>query len=156
MTIAVYRLIKAKHLDSAFNGAASKRFGGRWNLKGHACVYCAGSASLAFLEVLVHTLNARQLKNYQLYQALLHANEIKSINAEGISTNWRDAPSPYTVQSIGSKWLQSQSTLALRIPSAVIPIDHNILINPAHRDFGKVKFTRVSFALDPRMGLIGT
>ncbi|WP_144431164.1 RES family NAD+ phosphorylase, partial [Pseudomonas syringae pv. coryli] len=51
--IAVYRLVKRKWLAQAFDGEGAKLYGGRWNSKGNACVYCAGSESLALLEVLV-------------------------------------------------------------------------------------------------------
>ncbi|MCF6263378.1 MAG: RES domain-containing protein [Xanthomonadales bacterium] len=155
MTTTIYRLIKSKHLDQSFDGSAAKRLGGRWNHKGQACVYCAGTAALSFLEVLVHILNARQLKNYVLYQAAINTADIQTLNTKSLPARWRDVPAPHAIRSVGTEWLQSQSSLALRTPSAVIPVDHNYLINPNHHEFKRIQFKQVEFDLDPRMGLIG-
>ncbi|NYS41243.1 RES family NAD+ phosphorylase, partial [Pseudomonas syringae pv. actinidiae] len=66
--IAVYRLVKRKWLAQAFDGEGAKLYGGRWNSKGNACVYCAGSESLALLEILVHLNNSGVARHYAMLE----------------------------------------------------------------------------------------
>ena len=56
--ITVYRIVKTKWAETAFDGEGARLFGGRWNSKGQSCVYLAGSESLAILEILVHLDNS--------------------------------------------------------------------------------------------------
>jgi RES domain-containing protein len=66
MTRAAWRIVKPRHTATAFTGEGSRRFGGRWNSKGTAVVYTAGSAALAALEVLVHLDAHDVLQSWQL------------------------------------------------------------------------------------------
>lgn len=53
---------------------------------------------------------------------------------------------------IGDDWLQAGSQLALRIPSALIPEESNILLNPLHPDFSKIIISAPrDFSFDPRL-----
>lgn len=54
-----------------------------------------------------------------------------------------DEPMPYEprVQAVGDQWVESASSLALRVPAAVLPMRHNVLVDPAHARFGEVKLT---------------
>ena len=49
-----WRIVQAHVADRAFSGEGARRYGGRWNSKGHAVVYTSGSISLAILEILAH------------------------------------------------------------------------------------------------------
>ena len=49
-----WRIVQTHVADHAFSGEGARRYGGRWNSKGHAVVYTSGSISLAILEILVH------------------------------------------------------------------------------------------------------
>ena len=66
MSIAAWRIFKPKHAAMAFTGEGARQFGGRWNSKGTAIVYTAGSAALAALEMLVHIASHELLEAYQL------------------------------------------------------------------------------------------
>ena len=53
---------------------------------------------------------------------------------------------------IGDEFLRSSSHLLLRVPSVIIPEEYNILINPLHKDFNKVKIkTSYPFHFDVRL-----
>ncbi len=66
MTVTAWRIFKPKHAAAAFTGEGARLYGGRWNSKGTAVVYAAGSAALAALELLVHLAPQRMLELYQL------------------------------------------------------------------------------------------
>jgi RES domain-containing protein len=40
--------------------------------------------------------------------------------------------------SLGGSWLELDESAVLKVPSVVIPEEHNYLINPAHPDFEKI------------------
>ena len=39
----------------------------------------------------------------------------------------------------GDEWIQLRSSLALFVPSAVLPAERNILVNPAHAEFSNIR-----------------
>jgi RES domain-containing protein len=39
----------------------------------------------------------------------------------------------------GDAWLEKAETAVLRVPSVVFDVERNVLINPAHADFRKIK-----------------
>jgi RES domain-containing protein len=69
-----------------------------------------------------------------------------------LPNNWNAKPPISETARIGDDWVLSQSSLALRVPSAVTNGEHNVLINPAHPRFSEVLFQVVGPAdLDPRI-----
>ena len=56
-------------------------------------------------------------------------------------------------QEMGMNWLVGSSSLALLVPSYIVPLENNILINPAHPDYVKIKLTieKNPFFFDPRL-----
>ena len=67
--------------------------------------------------------------------------------------SWRQFPHSPATQDIGAAWARAKRSVALRVPSAVVPGEFNYLINPAHADFSQVKVGKaVSFTFDPRLG----
>ena len=65
---------------------------------------------------------------------------------------WRDYPAPSRLAKIGSDWVVSNETLLLRVPSAIVKDEFNILLNPAHGDMKRVKIANVEkYKLDERL-----
>ena len=61
---------------------------------------------------------------------------------------------PATSASIlaGDMWQQSMSSLALKVPSVIVPNQHNVLIKPAHPKFARIVFkTPIAHPLDKRL-----
>lgn len=55
-------------------------------------------------------------------------------------------------QAMGNHWLDEAKGLALRVPSAVIPEEHNYLLNPAHPNFDQIEIGPAEpFAFDSRL-----
>lgn len=52
----------------------------------------------------------------------------------------------------GDRWVEEGRSLALRVPSVVLPMSYNYLINPNHPDFGSAIVTaHGAFAYDERI-----
>ena len=57
-----------------------------------------------------------------------------------------------SLRRFGDAWIDAEQTVALALPSAAVRGEWNILLNPTHRDFEKVKFGEPEpFNFDPRM-----
>ncbi|EWH10419.1 RES domain-containing protein [Catenovulum agarivorans DS-2] len=128
--IAIYRIVKKKWAASAFDGEGARLFGGRWNNKGKACIYAASSESLALLEILVHLESDAILNSYTLLKSKLPTTEIMTLGT--LPKNWQAEPAPAQTAVIGDQWLKSGKSLALQVPSVIVPREYNYLINPLH------------------------
>lgn len=151
--VHAYRLIKRKYQDSAFDGEGARLFGGRWNSPGKACVYLASSESLALLETMVHLNDHRLLRHYVLLRVSLPGDSVLRLGESSLPNNWREMPPPAETADLGDGWLESARSLALTLPSVVVPREANYLLNPAHADFQRTVSTaeRLLFAPDPRL-----
>jgi RES domain-containing protein len=69
-----------------------------------------------------------------------------------VPESWRETPYSTASQAFGAEWVQAQRSVALRVPSVVVPGEFNYLLNPAHPQFGKVKAGKPEpFAFDLRL-----
>jgi RES domain-containing protein len=62
-----------------------------------------------------------------------------SVSVENLPGNWRSFPAPTQLQSFGDRFIDSQEAAVLRVPSTVVPLESNYLLNPAHPDFGQIR-----------------
>lgn len=126
--IAGYRIVAPRWEASAFSGDGAAKYGGRWNSPGRRVVYVAGSRALAALEMLVHlTAPGSRAKPYLIFEVLFPAASLVAAATTG--------PSIET----GNAWLQTGRSLALRIPSVIIPEESNFALNPAHADIERIR-----------------
>lgn len=148
-----WRICRSKFVDSAFQGTGAERVGGRWNRRGSKLIYASENLSLATLELFVHVSPKLLPPDLVAIRAELPKGFSKTeIEISSLPKNWRDYPAPVKLQQIGTDWTNSNSTLALIVPSAVNPIDRNILLNPAHPEMRKVAIgSPARFVFDPRM-----
>ncbi len=150
--IRAWRLIKAEHADDAFDGEGASRGGGRCNSKGVRVVYTSGSLSLATLEVMVHNHFFSALKNYVCIPIDFDSSLSRSITLEDLPDNWKADPIPQSVKEVGDRWIKNQDSVILKVPSVIIPVEYNYLINPSHPDFEKVVIhLPQKFAFDSRL-----
>lgn len=151
--LTAYRLIKSEYTDSPLSPEGAKKFGGRWNSKGTPLVYMGTSASLVTLEVLVHLHHEEAMATYFLCTAELPENLVQGLPQSDLPPDWKDDPSPASTAAIGDQWVERGEALALLVPSSIIPIENNILINPSHPAFPDfAKSIRITpFEIDERL-----
>ena len=148
-----FRIFKTKHTDAWFDGEGSYLYGGRWNSRGTRLLYTSEALSLAALEMLVH-LNSRHLLAYYSFATVGFSEslvlDIK--NLVDLPRKWHNSPPPIAVQKIGDEWADSKASLILKVPSSVIPLESNYLINVLHSDFPTLKLGKaMSFSFDERL-----
>lgn len=134
----VWRIVTARYAESAFSGEGARLYSGRWNRKGVAVVYTAGSQSLAMLEMLVQDqpLRARYV---MIPASLPESLAIERIVPGQLPEGWREGPARQELQALGSNWIRRQTSAVLAVPSAVIPDETNYLLNPTHPDFAAIE-----------------
>jgi RES domain-containing protein len=153
LIVSIWRISKRKYAATAFNGEGAKRFGGRWNSKGKSVVYTSAILSLAALETFVHM----EIEDAGNMFAYIRADipedlQIDRINISKLPSNWRNIPAPPSLAAIGDEWFDASNTAVLAVPSAVIPVENNYLINSLHPDFSRIQISEPQpFELDPRM-----
>jgi RES domain-containing protein len=147
-----FRLVKRKHERHAWDGEGARLFGGRWNSPGVALVYASESAALAALELLVHLGSESILEAYALCGAEFPESIVEELPPRALPRDWRAHPPPARLRELGDGWAREARSALLRVPSAVVPTEHNYLLNPAHRDFRRVlRSAPRPFGIDPRL-----
>ncbi|MGD8540066.1 MAG: RES family NAD+ phosphorylase [Candidatus Aminicenantes bacterium] len=148
----VYRIAKKKHIRD-FSGIGARLYGGRWNRKGIGIVYTSESRALSLVEFLVN-VPFSILPNKLCIATVEIDNQIHpiEISPDDLPKNWYKFPASSELAEIGSKWAVSNESLALRVPSAVVPHEFNTLINPSHPDMKHVAIADVEeFEMDKRL-----
>lgn len=135
----LWRLTRAAFVDQALSGQWARKHGGRWNSKGVAVVYASESLELALLEALVHL--DPDLVPKDLYQLCFEVDDALIAEVRSPLPKGWNQPPPYRsgVQAIGDRWVQENSSVGLKIPASVLPNRYNLLLNPAHSDFIKLR-----------------
>ena len=145
--ITSWRLCNAGYAGLSGEGAA--RSGGRWNHKLLPVVYSAECLPLATLEAFVHLHNR---PDNQVYVRMIFSERIvqRIEDLSELPTNWK-ADTDAT-RKLGSDWLRDRVSAVLSVPSAVVPLSRNFLINPNHGDFGSIACSSpVRYDFDDRL-----
>ena len=152
MTRVGWRIVPADQAQSAFEGEGARRFGGRWNSPGVAVVYASENKALAALEVRVHIDTTRKIKLYRCFSFEFDASLLRELPESSLPKNWRMEPPPPAIQQIGDEWVKSGQSAILAVPSVIIPEEKNLLLNPKHPEFRKIKIHKpTKFAFDVRL-----
>lgn len=147
-----FRLVQAKWAGSAMNGVGARLAGGRWNSPGLPAVYLAGSRALAALEVAVHAPREVLALEWRVIVVEVPESMIQSVEKRRLPGDWRNLPSSPGARRFGDAWLRGHGALALKLPSAVIPEEPVLLINPLHHDAAKIKVSKPAvFHFDSRL-----
>jgi len=116
-------------------------------------VYTSETRSLATIEFLVHV--SLPYVPTELSIATIEVPD-EFIPEESLSSslpgNWRTSPPPLELADFGTEWARSKASLTLRVPSAVVTREYNILINPLHHDAGRVVVVEAEvYRIDERL-----
>ena len=147
-----YRIVRSKYAHD-LSGYGAELWGGRWNFVGRPVLYASSHASLALLEMLAWTTLSQLLKaDFSLMTIETPDEPMEVIKAHDLPKDWYYPENIQITQKMGTDWLKKTKSLILMVPSALLPIEYNLLINPRHPSMEKVKIQDVSqLSLDPRL-----
>jgi RES domain-containing protein len=127
----------------------------RWNTKGQQVIYTGSSRSLSSLELVVHRGSIQPAITYKVMVISIADEDflIKQVQVKDLPSNWRTVDGYTALQKIGSTWYNSQETLVLKVPSAIIVHEYNYIINTEHPEFShKIQLVRkVDYFWDSRL-----
>ena len=154
MSTVVWRVADLAYTDPPFNpfdGEGARLYGGRWNNAGVPAVYAAGACSLALLEVLVHVPDLVLLQGYVVYRAEIPDDLILDVAIEELPKNWKQPGLVPDLRRLGDEWMRARASVALRVPSAIVPVEFNYVLNPRHPEYELITFgPREPLPVDPR------
>lgn len=102
-------------------------------------VYAASSRALAALELLVHFDREDAPGNLLLLSIDLPDSAPRTrLTPDALPADWQARTAPDSCRRIGSRWLARRESLALEIPSVIVPEEFNVLLNPNHTAFSSV------------------
>ncbi len=126
-------------------------FGGRWNSPGNSVVYMSESVSLATLEYLVH-LDPLNLPADVIMATLQIPDTLPAAAVAGLPPGLVVSTDTAECRKVGDHWLASMASPLMRVPSALVPEEYNLLLNPKHPLANQVATTSSrTFGIDPRL-----
>lgn len=100
-------------------------------------VYSSRHLSLAFLEILVHVELTGDLPDDRRYWELeLPDDAVQELDPDRLGPDWRGSLAH--TRALGDAWLDAGRSAGLLVPSAVVPIERNLLLNPGHARIGEL------------------
>ena len=149
-----WRIAKAKRAHD-LSGVGAALDGGRWNDVDVPALYMGLTPAICCLETFMHTTRYPALP-LKITRFVLPDDETLYLepNSLELPKGWEVIPPDRPSMTFGTTWLQDKTHLGLIVPSAVLPLERNIMINPKHPAMGKVRVDEVfDFMYDERMFL---
>lgn len=148
----VYRIANLKYKDLTLSGIGAEKVGGRWNKVGTRAVYCSENISLALLEYYVHSENIAYLPKNILVAKIEFPNDFEIRELSKLPERWSQYPYSSKTPSIFTDLAKERDFFALRVPSTIISLESNIILNPLYKDFGKVEIVDfIELPIDERL-----
>jgi RES domain-containing protein len=152
----VYRIYRKRRRETAFTGEGASITGARWNLPGTPMVYTCSTLSLCLLEFFVHfdpeAADLTQLKLEYRWADVPGTVPCLEAQAADLPSNWKDIPWPQSTQERGTRWMLEGRYVGVSVPSVVVPMERNLLLNPNHPAFPKIDVgPPLAIDIDPRL-----
>lgn len=147
----VWRLTRRPYAD--LDGHGGRSTDGRWHSRGQPIVYCASTAALAVLEVRVHLdLAPDELPDDYVLMKIAVPDDLErqTIGVAELPVGWqRDAE---LSRAVGDRWLARRVTALLQVPSAIVAVEQNVLLNARHPAAARLAIEEIQpFGWDPRL-----
>jgi RES domain-containing protein len=126
-----------KRAADDLSGAGAARYPGRWNAEGQAAVYAASTIALAMLETAAHIDDAglpldRYLVRIEVPDRVWQRRTVMAVT--DLPVAWGSVPAGRASVQFGERWLKALHGALLVVPSAIVPEEAAVLINPLHPD----------------------
>jgi RES domain-containing protein len=149
--MVVWRLTRRPYAD--LSGRGGELADGRWHTRGRPIVYCAASAALALLEARVHLDLPLELLPDDYVLMKIDAPEelaLRTIGPADLPAGWRSRED--LCRRIGDAWLAAAAAPLLSVPSVIVEVERNILLNPRHDQAARISVAEIlPFRWDERL-----
>ena len=96
-------------------------------------LYASTALSLCCLETLVHTVDATIMPS--LVWSYAEFDGIKRLDFR-----W-DLYNESLTRQVGHYWIANGTELATLVPSIIIPVEYNVLLNPTHQQYKEISWS---------------
>ena len=168
--LTIWRLEKARLLHSgegstevasvvraraAFLGRGALLTDGRWHRRGTPVAYAGEHPAVAALEKLawLESYERARSSRFVLVPLVLDPQRhVEVLDPEVLPEDWDAFPHPSATQAVGMRWVREARSVALAVPSALLPMAKNYLVNPFHPDFAALEVGEpVPYSWDSRL-----
>ena len=148
----IWRICRRRYSAIAVSGEGARLYGGRWISHGVRVVYASTSLALAAIETFVNLEpKLRPADLVSIAGEIPETIEVPRLELNALPSRWHETRDE-SLHRFGDAWIHSAKSVGLLVPSAAIRGEWNVLLNPAHADFPKVKFQEPQpFEFDARM-----
>ena len=147
-----WRICRRRYAADARSGEGARLVGGRWNSRGVRVVYASTSLALAAVETFVNlepNLLPKDLVSIE--GEIPEGVELGRLDTRELPAGWCENRDE-SLRRFGDEWIRAGQTVALLVPSAAIHGEWNVLLNPLHPHFSKLRFGEPQpFEFDARM-----
>ncbi|MBI4545379.1 MAG: RES family NAD+ phosphorylase [Gemmatimonadetes bacterium] len=147
----LWRITRASY--QALDGEGARVNGGRWNSEGVAVVYTSPTLALAALEYLAH-VDPEDVPEDLVAMRIEIPDDFSEdrIQRSDLPADWNTVPDHPACVTRGDAWVKDARTVLLRVPSALVPEEENVLINARHAEAGRIAVEHVRpFVFEPRL-----
>ncbi len=148
----VYRVANVKYKETTLSGIGAEKVGGRWNSVGTRAIYCSENISLILLEYYVHSENIAYLPKEILIAKIQFPDEFIIEELDELPERWNQYPYSSKTTQIFTDLAKDRNRFALRVPSTIVSLESNIILNPLFKEFGKVEILEfIKLSIDDRL-----
>lgn len=115
----------------------ARLFSGRWHRAGDSVIYASEHYATAMLEKLAH-FGGLLPANQHMIQISIPAGTSYEVFSDHQVPDWRTAGSEDAAE-FGHRWVTELRSAVLMVPSAIAPIERNVIVNSRHPDFGGIR-----------------
>ena len=154
--IRAFRLYRKHRRNEAFSGEGARLSGARWNLAGTPAVYCSSTLALCLVELFVHldptVVSLGGLGLEYRYADIPEDLALQEVTLSELPRDWRRFPWPKSTQILGTRLLKENQHAVISVPSVIVPLERNYLLNPLHPEFSRITLgSPTPFDLDSRL-----
>ena len=135
--LTCYRIGDPDGAFAIFDAEGSRQAPGRWNGPDTPVIYASEHYSTAMLEKLVHG-NGRLPPNQHFVEIAIPSGLSYEVVTKDSLPGWQNEDQRIS-RSFGERWVRERRSVVLLTPSFVARLETNVVINPGHREFKKIR-----------------
>jgi RES domain-containing protein len=147
-----WRICRRRFAAEAATGEGARLYGGRWNSRGVRILYASRSLALAAMESFVNLEpNLQPSDLVSISGEIPDDLDIGRLDLKTLPRGWHRTRTEL-LRRFGDEWIKAGRTVALLVPSAAVRGEWNLLLNPTHPEFERLRLGNpVPFRFDSRM-----
>ncbi len=115
-------------------------------------VYRSAEGELEFIDAVSQELLAQKPDLVLVCADVPTALRVEVIETHDLPPGWRATPAPEALARLGTSRVAAKRSPVLSVPSVVLPVEKNYLLDPAHPSFSRIAIARPeALTLDPRL-----